>query len=128
MTLKIPMRKTLMSHVVKKWRKMQHVVTNRWINHSFIKPVCVLVEMSSYPHLMALYKILASLAVTSCSAERVLTHVRVIKNRLRTSMADDWVSALTIFATEFDMMRTISVDKIIIFFTEFSTRLREHLL
>jgi len=50
----------------------------RWIEHSFVKPLRVLEEISSYPYLAAMYKILASLAVTSASAERVLSRVRVI--------------------------------------------------
>ena len=103
-------------------------ITKRWINHSFIKPLRVLVEMSAYPHLMSLYKILASLAVTSTSAERALSQVRIIKNRLRTSMADDWFDALTILAAESDILREISIDEIIDSFGLCSRRLREHLL
>jgi len=36
-------------------------------------------------------------APASCSAERVMSHVKIIKNRLRSAMLDDWFSALTIF-------------------------------
>jgi len=78
--------------------------------------------------LMSLYKILASLAVTSSSAGRVLSRVRIIKNRLRTSMVDDWFSALTILATESDIMDTISIDDIVNNFAQCSQRLREHLM
>jgi len=92
-----------------------------------MKPLRVLFEMSSYPHLIVLYKILASLAVTSSSAERVLSRVRIIKNRLRTSMADDWFSSLTILAAESDILHTISIDDIINSFAQLSPRLRTHL-
>jgi len=88
----------------------------------------VLGEMSAYLHLMSLSKILASLTVTSRSAERVLRRVRVIKNRLWTSMADDWFFALTILAAESDVVRDISTDEIIDSFAQCSRRLREHLL
>lgn len=100
----------------------------RWIDHSFIKPLRVLIEFSSYPHLTALYKILASIAVTSSSAERVLSRVRIIKNRLRTSMLDDWFSALTILASEADVTKSINIDEIIDSLANSSGRLREHLL
>ena len=75
-----------------------------------------------------LYKILASIAVTSSSAERVLSRVRNIKNRLRTSMLDDWFSALTILASEADVTKSINIDEIIDSLANSSGRLREHLL
>ena len=90
--------------------------------------ICILFEMSSYPHLQSLYRILASLAVTSSSAERTLSRVRIIKNRLRTSMADDWFSSLTILAAESDVVCTLSMDEIINSFAQCSQRLRQHLL
>jgi hypothetical protein len=101
---------------------------NKWIDHSFIKPLHVIDELSSYPHLTALYKILASLAVTSCSAERVLSRVRIIKNRLRTVMLDDWFSSLTILAAERDVVDSLKVEDVINDFSACSSCLRSHLL
>ena len=100
----------------------------KWIEHSFVKPLRVLEEISSYPHLTAMYRILASLAVTSASAERVLSRVRIIKNRLRTPMKDDWFAALTILASEQDVMSSISTEDIINSFSECSSRLRAYLI
>ena len=57
-------------------------------------------ELSSFTSLSCLMKVLATVAVTSCSAERVMSRVRIIKNRLRSTMLDDWFSALTILASE----------------------------
>ena len=51
----------------------------KWIDHSFIRPLLEVSEISSYPHLAVMFKILASLAVTSASAERVLSRVRIKK-------------------------------------------------
>lgn len=51
----------------------------QWIDHSFIMPLRVVNETSSYLHLAVMFKILASLAVTSASAERVLSRVRIKK-------------------------------------------------
>lgn len=102
--------------------------TTSWIEHSFIKPLRCLAEISSYPHLTHVYKILATLAVTSTSAERVLSRVRIVKNRLRTSMADDWFAALTILAAEGEILQTIPTDDILDAFAHCSVRLREHLM
>ena len=98
-----------------------------WTDHSFIRPLRVVTEISSYPHLAVMFKILASLAVTSASAERVLSRVRIIKNKLRTSMADDWFSALTILASEQDIMQNVSIDEIVTSFSLCSSRLRNYL-
>ena len=64
----------------------------------------------------------------SSSAEHVLSRVRITKNRLRTSMADDWFSALTDLAAESTVLGEISIDEIIDSFAHSSHRLREHLL
>lgn len=45
-------------------------------------------------------KILATIAVTSCSAERVMSRAKIIRNRLSSTMLDDWFSALTILPSE----------------------------
>ena len=93
-----------------------------------MKLLRVVSEISSYPHLAAMYKILASLAVTSTSAERILSRVRIIKNRLRTSMVDEWFSALTILAAEQDILKSISTEEIINSFSQCSSGLREYLV
>ena len=51
-------------------------------------------ELSRFPILTWLYKILVTLAVTSSSAERAMSRVRIIKNRLTGSR----FSSLMIFA------------------------------
>jgi len=51
---------------------MNNSRNNKWVDHSFMKPLRVLNEMSAYRRLQSLYRILASLAVTSSSAERAL--------------------------------------------------------
>ena len=47
----------------------------RWLEHSLIKPLRALQELPSYPNLLCLLKILITVAVTSCSAERVMSRV-----------------------------------------------------
>ena len=105
------------------------VTTNsdkQWVDHCFSKPLRLLTEISSYPHLAVMFKILASLAIMSASAERVLSRVRIIKNRLRISMAD-WFSALTILVSEQDIMQNVSIDEIVTSFSHCSSGLRNYL-
>ena len=80
--------------------------------HSLIVPLTVLkfYELSSYPHLIRLYWTLVTLPVTSCSAECALSRLRIIKNRLRSSMCDEWMRALMVLASEKDILDTINTD------------------
>ena len=85
-------------------------------------------ELSGFPALDILYKISVSLAITSASAERATSRVRLIKNRLRTSMLDDWFSSLLILASEKDILENIPVDKIIDRFAATSKPLQKLLI
>ena len=100
-----------------------------WSVYSYCsQPLRFVNEMSSYLYLQSLYRILASLAVTSSSAERTLSRMRIIKNRLHTSMADDWFESLTILAAESDVVCTLSIDEITNSFAQCSRRLHQHLM
>ena len=70
-------------------------------------------ELSGFPVLTWLYKIIVTLAVTSCSAERAMSRVKIIKSRLRSTMLDDWFSSLMILASKKDLVEKLSVDNII---------------
>jgi hypothetical protein len=63
-------------------------------------------------------KNLASLAVNSCSAERAMSKVKIVKSNSRstkTTMLDDWFSALLVLAAKNDLLDTVnenaSIDK-----------------
>lgn len=99
----------------------------RWLEHSFVKPLRALHELSSYPNLLCLLKILVTIAVTSCSAERVMSRVKIIKNRLRSTMNDDWFSSLTILASERDVMDSLAATDIIDTFAQCSSKLQNML-
>ena len=99
-----------------------------WTDYSYIKPLRVIYQLSAYPTLTTLYKILSSLAVTSCSAERTLSRVRIIKNRLRSTMQDDWFSALTLLACERDISESLRVEDVVDKFAGLTSALRRHLL
>jgi hypothetical protein len=66
--------------------------------------------------------------VTSCSAERPLSRVRIIKIRLRSTMQDDWFSSLTLLAYERDISESLRVEEVVDNFARLSASLRRHLL
>lgn len=96
--------------------------------HSFLIPLKILHQLSGYPHLLLLYSTLVTLPVTSCSAERALSRLRIIKNRLRSSMCDDWLRALMVLASEYDVLSAIHNASIIDAFANTSNRLKQQLL
>jgi len=96
----------------------------KWLEFSFVKPLRALEELSSFPNLLCLMKILVTVAVTSCSAERVMSRVKIIKNRLRSTMDDDWFSALTVLASERDILENFSASTIIDSFALCSPKLQ----
>ena len=51
--------------------------------------------------------------VASCSAERVLSRLRTIKNRLRSTICDEWMKALMVLASEKDELSSMSHNEVI---------------
>ena len=101
---------------------------NTWADTSFVKPLRAISELSGFPTLNWLYNILISLAVTSSTAERAMSKVRIIKNRLRTTMLDDLFSSLMVLASEKDIVNSIPVDVVIDSFAACSAPLQKLLL
>ena len=85
-------------------------------------------QLAGYPTLTSLYKILASLAVTSCSAERVMSRIRIVKNRLRSTMVDDWFAPLTVLACEREVTLALNQNDIVDRLAVQSAALKKHLL
>lgn len=84
-----------------------------WKLHNFLKPLQMCYQLSGYPNLLQLYWILVTLPVTSCSAQRTLSRLRIIKNRLRSTMCDKWMSALMIISAEKGLLAKITNDDIV---------------
>lgn len=84
-----------------------------WLIRGFTKPFRLIIQLSSYGYLRALYKILITLPVTSCSAERALSKHRIVKNYLRSTMLDPYMSSMLILASEKDVLDDISNEVII---------------
>ena len=99
----------------------------RWTDYSFVKHLRVIYQLTGYPTLTEMYKILSSIAVTSCSAERCLSRVRIVKNRLRSTMRDEWFSSLTILACERDILESLKVEDVVDRFALLSSSLTRHL-
>jgi hypothetical protein len=71
----------------------------------------IIYQLSAYPIITAMYKILSSIAVTSCSAECTLSRARIIKNRLRSTMQKECFSSLTFENIDNKMMINLSKKK-----------------
>jgi hypothetical protein len=84
-----------------------------WIKASFTQPLRTLEELSGFSNLYCLMKILATIAVTSCSAERAMSRIKIVKNRLRSTMLDDWFSSLVILASERDVLDCLQSTEVI---------------
>jgi hypothetical protein len=86
----------------------------QWELNAFMNALKLMSQMSGFPNLCVLYSIFSCLAVSSASAERALSKLKIIKkNRLRLSLADDYLSALMLVASEKDLMQLLTYDDII---------------
>jgi len=86
----------------------------RWSKNSFVKPLQLSAQLSGFPNLHMLYSIFCCLPVSSASAERALSKLKIVKNRLRTSLSDGTLAPLLVLASEKDLMMQISVEDIIL--------------
>ena len=74
------------------------------------------------------YWTLVTLPVASCAAQRALSRLKIIKNRLRSTMSDEWMSDLMVLAAAKDRVSCISCDAIIDSFASLSDHLKRRLL
>ena len=68
---------------------------------------------SSFPNVEILLRIYLVLMVTNCSAERSFSKLKLVKNRLRTSMTNNRLNNLSIMSIENDILRNIKFDQLI---------------
>ena len=66
--------------------------------------------------------------MSSASAERALSKLKIVKNRLRTSLSDDTLASLLVLAAEKDLMMQLSVEDIILRVAAASPSLKSCLL
>jgi len=99
----------------------------KWTSDTFLKPCQLLSQLSGYPNLSILYSVFCCLAVSSASAERALSKLKIVKNRLRSTLCDDTLSALMVLASEKDLLAELSNNSIISRLSVASKSLKAHL-
>jgi len=75
-----------------------------------------------------LYSILCCLSVSSASAKRALSKLKIVQNNLRTLLSDDTLASLLVLAAEKDLMVQLSVEDIILRVATASPSLKSCLL
>lgn len=73
----------------------------------------------SFPNVEIALRIYLVLMVSNCSAERSFSKMKLIKNRLRTSMSNDRLSHLALMSIESDILREINFQDLL---TEFAKK------
>ncbi|KAJ8868931.1 hypothetical protein PR048_030472 [Dryococelus australis] len=86
---------------------------DQWIMRIFIIPYRCVLNISALSNLTVTYRILLYLAVSNCSAERSMSRLKLVKNRLRNRMGDAWLSSLLILSSENNILNQIENEKII---------------
>ena len=74
--------------------------------NDFVKPchaVAVKAIRLPQPHYISRIAILLLNSISSASAERALSKLKIVKNRLRSSLCDDMLSGLLVLASEKDL-------------------------
>lgn len=66
-----------------------------------------------FPNVEVTLRMYLSLMVTNCSAERSFSKLKLIKNRLRTSMTEDRLNFLALLSIEHDILRQVNHENII---------------
>jgi len=99
-----------------------------WAEYGCIKSRRMIMQLSGCPSLTCLYKILVSLAITSCSAEQAMSRILIIKNRLRSTMLGDWLSTLMVLSAEKDLLESLAIDDIINRFARCSSALQKQIV
>lgn len=78
--------------------------------------------VSSYPNLYTLYKIFYTLPVSSATAERSFSRLKLLKTYLRSTMTEDRLSNLAILSIESNIAQTINFNKVISTFASMKKR------
>jgi len=74
---------------------------------------------ASFPNVEVALRMYLVLMVTNCSAERSFSKLKIIKNRLRTTMGNERLSHLALMSIEHDVLGEIDFEALI---EEFAAR------
>ena len=75
-----------------------------------------------FPNVEIALRMYLVLMVSNCSAERSFSKMKLIKNRLRTSMGNERLSHLALLSIEADILREINFDDLVTEFARKKTR------
>ena len=68
---------------------------------------------NAFPNVEAILRLFLSLMVTNCSGERSFSRLKSIKNKLRWTMSQERLTALSILCIESDKLKQINFDKLL---------------
>ena len=77
---------------------------------------------SAFPNIFIALRIFLTLPVSNCTGERSFSHLKRIKNALRSTMGQVRLSSLTILSIESELVRQIDFSKLIANFAEVKSR------
>lgn len=78
--------------------------------------------MDVFPNIFIAYRIYLTIPVANCSAERSFSKLALIKNRLRSSLGEERLNALSLLSIESDVTRKLSFKEIIEEFARMKAR------
>ena len=79
-------------------------------------------EPECYGTTIKLMEIALTLPLTSCSAERAFSKLKLIKSRLRSTMNQERLQSLMLMSVESDIMQELDVEKLVQDFVDISPR------
>ena len=77
---------------------------------------------TAFPNVEAILRLFLSLMVTNCSEKRSFSRLKSIKNKLRLTLSQERLSALSILCIESDKLKQINFDKLLHDFALTKTR------
>lgn len=107
---------TLLTNVLDKAKSEERKAT-------FIELYRVLLhEPECYGQVLALMKIALTLPLTSSSAERAFSKLKLLKSRLRSTMGQERLQSLMLMSVESDVLRELNVDNLVATFADMAPR------
>ncbi|CAI6376900.1 unnamed protein product [Macrosiphum euphorbiae] len=90
--------------------------------HFMYKTLIEKYVISAFPNVEIALRMYLVIMVTNCSSERTFSRLKIIKNRLRTTMNEDRLNFLSVMSIESDVLDNLSFDDIIDDFAEKKSR------
>ena len=82
----------------------------------------LLQEHECFPNLSRIIKIALTIPLTSASAERSFSKLKIIKNRLRSTMTQDRLDSLMLMSVESDICQKLDIGELVKCFSDAAPR------